>query len=133
MPLKGHGRTVVRAVEGLSGEVPMRMELVIRFDYGSTIPWVESWPTGTSAVAGPDALYLRTEVETRGEGLTTVADFTVREGEVIPFTLTWAPPTRRRPRRSMRSGRSATPSTGGRNGAAAASSRASTATRWSAP
>ena len=42
MPLKGHGRTVVRMVEGLSGEVQMRMELVVRFDYGSTIPWVQS-------------------------------------------------------------------------------------------
>jgi GH15 family glucan-1,4-alpha-glucosidase len=91
MPLKGHGRTVVRAVEGLRGEVRMRMELVIRFDYGSTIPWVNSTHEGTSAVAGPDSLYLRTEVETRGEKMKTVAEFSVREGEDIPFTLTWAP------------------------------------------
>jgi GH15 family glucan-1,4-alpha-glucosidase len=89
MPLTGHGRTVARAVRGLKGEVPMRMDLKIRFDYGSTIPWVESTSQGTSAVAGPDALYLRTEVDVRGEGLATVADFTVREGEVVPFTLTW--------------------------------------------
>ena len=67
------------------------MDLVIRFDYGSTIPWVQSGPAGTSAVAGPDSLYLWTEVETRGENLTTVADFVVREGEDIPFTLTWNP------------------------------------------
>ncbi len=91
MPLKGHGRTVVRAVEGLSGEVEMRMELVIRFDYGATIPWVQSDAEEMLAVAGPDALYLRTEVEVHGEQLRTVADFTVREGEDIPFTLTWNP------------------------------------------
>ena len=91
MPLKGHGRTVVRAVEGLSGEVEMRMELVIRFDYGATIPWVQSDEEEMLAVAGPDALYLRTEVEVHGEQLRTVADFTVREGEDIPFTLTWNP------------------------------------------
>ena len=91
MPLKGHGRTVVRAVEGLSGEVEMRMELVIRFDYGATIPWVQSDEEEMMAVAGPDALYLRTEVEVHGEQLRTVADFTVREGEDIPFTLTWNP------------------------------------------
>jgi GH15 family glucan-1,4-alpha-glucosidase len=89
MPVKGHGRTLVRAVEGLSGEVRMRMELVIRFDYGSTIPWVQHTEEEMVAVAGPDALYLRTEVDTRGENLRTVADFTVREGEDIPFTLTW--------------------------------------------
>ena len=91
MPLKGHGRTVVRGVEGLSGEVEMRMELVIRFDYGATIPWVQSDAEEMLAVAGPDALYLRTEVEVHGEQLRTVADFTVREGEDIPFTLTWNP------------------------------------------
>jgi GH15 family glucan-1,4-alpha-glucosidase len=91
MPLKGHGRTVVRLVEGLRGTVRMRMELVIRFDYGSTIPWVQSSVEETSAVAGPDALYLRTEAETHGEDLSTVSEFVVREGEVVPFTLTWAP------------------------------------------
>ena len=47
MPVKGHGRTVVRAVHGLRGEVKMEMDLVIRFDYGSTIPWVQSGPSGT--------------------------------------------------------------------------------------
>jgi GH15 family glucan-1,4-alpha-glucosidase len=91
MPLKGHGRTVVRMVEGLGGVVPMRMELVIRFDYGSTIPWVQSSAEETSAIAGPDALYLRTEAETHGEELKTVSEFSVREGEYVPFTLTWAP------------------------------------------
>jgi len=91
MPLKGHGRTVVRLVEGLTGTVKMRMELVIRFDYGSTIPWVQSSSEETSAVAGPDALYLRTEAETHGEDLRTVSEFAIREGEVVPFTLTWAP------------------------------------------
>ena len=90
MPLKGHGRTVVRMVEGLSGTVAMRMDLVIRFDYGSTIPWVQGSAEETSAVAGPDALYLRTEAETHGEDLRTVSEFTVREGEMVPFTLTWA-------------------------------------------
>ncbi len=91
MPVKGRGRTVVRAVEGLRGEVQMRMELVIRFDYGATIPWVQSDEEEVMAVAGPDALFLRTEVEVHGEQLRTVADFTVREGEDIPFTLTWGP------------------------------------------
>ncbi|MBM3667391.1 MAG: glycoside hydrolase family 15 protein [Actinobacteria bacterium] len=91
MAIKGHGRTLVRAVEGLRGEVKMRMELVIRFDYGSTIPWVEHGEEEMSAVAGPDAVYMRTEVDSRGENMRTVAEFTVREGEDIPFTLTWGP------------------------------------------
>jgi GH15 family glucan-1,4-alpha-glucosidase len=89
MSTQGPGPTVVRVVEGLRGRVPMRMELVIRFDYGLTIPWVQHIEDGVSAVAGPDALYLHTEVPLRGEDLTTVSEFTVAEGERVPMTLTW--------------------------------------------
>jgi GH15 family glucan-1,4-alpha-glucosidase len=89
MSTQGPGPTVVRVVEGLRGRVPMRMELVIRFDYGLTIPWVQHIEDGVSAVAGPDALYLHTEVPLRGEDLTTVSEFTVAEGERVPLTLTW--------------------------------------------
>ena len=81
---------VVRVVEGLRGTVPMRTRLVARFDYGATVPWVEEGIEGLTFLAGPNALYLRTPVETRGEDLTTVAEFSVREGERVPFTLTWS-------------------------------------------
>jgi GH15 family glucan-1,4-alpha-glucosidase len=68
----------------------MHMQLIIRFDYGSVVPWVRRLPDGTlTAVAGPDALCLHTRVDTHGEGLTTVADFTVAAGERVPFWLTW--------------------------------------------
>ena len=70
----------------------MRMELVIRFDYGSVVPWVQAMPGGSRvAVAGPDAISLRTPVEVRGENLRTVADFAVSAGERQPFVLTWYP------------------------------------------
>ena len=82
---------VVRIVEGVRGQVAMRMELVIRFDYGSVIPWVRTLNGVLSAVAGPESLYLHTPVETRGEGLTTVADFRVSEGQRVPFVLIWHP------------------------------------------
>ena len=75
-PCKGHP-VVVRIVEGLSGQVRMRMDLVIRLDYGSVIPWVRTREGVLSAVGGPDALYLHTPVGTRGEQLSTVADFQV--------------------------------------------------------
>jgi GH15 family glucan-1,4-alpha-glucosidase len=80
---------VVRLVEGLSGSVPMRMELVVRFDYGSSVPWVTSVDGQTTATAGPDSLRLSTPVETRGENYTTVGNFTVRDGERVPFLLDW--------------------------------------------
>jgi GH15 family glucan-1,4-alpha-glucosidase len=67
------------------------MELVIRFDYGSVVPWVRRMPHGISAVAGPDSLLLRTPVVVHGEQFRTVADFAVSEGERVPFDLTWCP------------------------------------------
>src|SRR5262249_51941230 len=67
--------TLVRLVEGLRGRVPMRMELVIRFDYGKTVPWVRRRPGNRlAAIAGPDALCLETPVAHEGRGLTTVAE-----------------------------------------------------------
>ena len=82
---------VVRIVCGLSGTVPMRMEAVFRFDYGHIVPWVTRRDHGLRAIAGPDALKLRTPVPLRGENMTTVSEFTIAEGHSIPFTLTWYP------------------------------------------
>ena len=89
MATQGPAPTVVRLARGLRGRVPMRMELALRFDYGRTIPWVQRIEDGISAVAGPDALYLHTMVPLHGEEMTTVAEFELREGETVPFTLTW--------------------------------------------
>jgi GH15 family glucan-1,4-alpha-glucosidase len=92
MPPRGHAPDVVRIVEGLEGSVPMRMELVLRFDYGRVVPWVRRLEDDTRiAIAGPDAVAFRTPVEVRGENLSTVADFTTEAGERIPFVLTWFP------------------------------------------
>jgi hypothetical protein len=68
------------------------MELVIRFGFGADIPWVKRTEDGALlAICGPDMTVLRTPVETRGEDMTTVADFEVNEGETIPFVLTYGP------------------------------------------
>jgi len=91
MPLRESHPQVVRVVQALEGRVPMHMELVIRFGYGSMIPWVRHVDGLLSAVAGPDALALWTPVETRGEDMTTMADFTLAADEHIPFVLTWYP------------------------------------------
>src|SRR5476651_1472523 len=89
MPPRGENPDFVRIVEGLSGKVEMKMELIIRFDYGRIIPWVRKKHGGLEVIAGPDALILRTPIETCGEDLTTVAEFTVAKGERVPFVLTW--------------------------------------------
>ncbi len=91
MPPREARPDLVRVVEGVRGRVPMRTELVIRFDYGSVVPWVRRLDGALSFVAGPDALELRTPVETRGVGLTTVAEFSVSAGQQVPFVLTWHP------------------------------------------
>ena len=89
MPPRGTNPDIVRIIEGLTGTVTIRMELTIRFDYGSIVPWVRRRHGGLEAIAGPDALILHTPIETRGEGLSTVAEFTVGKGDRIPFVLTW--------------------------------------------
>ena len=88
---------LLRFVIGKRGQVRMNMELVIRFDYGSVIPWVRRTQSGISAIAGPDMLSLRTQVPLRGENFKTVAEFTVNEGQKIPFDLTWYPSHRNEP------------------------------------
>ncbi|MGC1616576.1 MAG: glycoside hydrolase family 15 protein [Candidatus Acidiferrum sp.] len=82
---------LLRVVAGTRGQVQMNLELIIRFDYGSVVPWVRSAERGISAIAGPDKLALRADVPLHGENLKTVATFTVKEGERVPFELTWHP------------------------------------------
>ncbi len=91
MPLRTTSLDVFRLVVGVRGRVAMRMELVIRFDYGSIVPWVRRHERGIRAIAGPDTLYCRTDATLRGENLSTVADFTIVEGQRLPFALTWTP------------------------------------------
>jgi GH15 family glucan-1,4-alpha-glucosidase len=92
MPLRRQASDLVRLVQGRRGEVAMAMELILRFDYGSITPWVTSEPGRPwTAVAGPDLVALRTPVRTRGENLTTVAEFTVRAHETVPFVLSYGP------------------------------------------
>ncbi len=93
MPPRGDASDVVRLVRGVSGRVKLRMQLVIRFGFGADIPWVKKNPNGTGllAICGSDMTVLRTPVDTRGEDLTTVADFEVGEGETVPFVLTYGP------------------------------------------
>jgi GH15 family glucan-1,4-alpha-glucosidase len=91
MPPRGENPDIIRIVEGLRGKVSMQMELIIRFEYGQMVPWVRRLKEhdGLEAIAGPDGLILRTPVETCGKDLTTVAEFTVSQGDRIPFVLTW--------------------------------------------
>jgi len=86
------GAELVRLVRGLRGQCRMRMELVIRPEYGSVIPWVRRLPDGRlTAVAGPDRFTLSTPAEAYGEEMRTVAEFVINEGEEVPFSLTWSP------------------------------------------
>ncbi|HWL07443.1 MAG TPA: glycoside hydrolase family 15 protein [Planctomicrobium sp.] len=91
MPPRDGIPDVIRIVEGLSGRVPMQMELILRFDYGSIVPWVRHTPRGIRAVAGPETIECRSDVALRGEDLKTVSDFVVTEGHRTRFSLMWSP------------------------------------------
>jgi GH15 family glucan-1,4-alpha-glucosidase len=89
MPIRETTPNLVRIVEGRGGTVPVRAELILRFDYGSIVPWVQKDDHGIRAIAGANAVHLRSPVATHGENLTTVAEFTVAQGQRVPFVLTW--------------------------------------------
>jgi GH15 family glucan-1,4-alpha-glucosidase len=92
MPPRGYASDIVRLVRGVRGRVKLQMQLVIRFGFGVDIPWVRKTDDGALlAISGQDMTVLRTPVETRGEDLTTLADFEVGEGETVPFVLTYGP------------------------------------------
>ena len=82
---------LLRVVQGTRGEVRMKMEFVIRFDYGSVVPWVHRSDGGISAIAGPDMVRLRTPVRLHNKNMRTEAEFTVAEGQKLSFNLTWYP------------------------------------------
>jgi carbohydrate kinase (thermoresistant glucokinase family) len=90
MPIGGTGSSVVRLVKGLRGKVAMQLHLALRFDYGTTVPWVTQLPDGSgmSAIAGANQVVLRTPVALQGKDFATVAEFDVAEGACIPFVLT---------------------------------------------
>jgi GH15 family glucan-1,4-alpha-glucosidase len=92
MPLRGRNSDIVRLVRGDRGRVSMRTELVLRFDYGRTVPWVTRLPDGTfRAIAGPDMVVMHTPVSLHGEDLTTVGTFEVTAGTTVPLVLTHGP------------------------------------------
>ncbi|WP_128976703.1 glycoside hydrolase family 15 protein [Streptomyces roseicoloratus] len=99
MPQRDKAPDVVRIVEGVSGSVEMSAVLRLRFDYGSIVPWVRRTDGHRVAVAGPDAVWLRSEppVKTWGQQYATCSSFTVGEGEKVAFVLTWHPSHEPRP------------------------------------
>jgi GH15 family glucan-1,4-alpha-glucosidase len=99
MPASDERWDVVRIVEGLSGTVAMRMELIVRFDYGSIVPWVRRINDLLVLTAGPDTLELAASVKAEGRNMKTMAQFSLRAGQRESFVLNYRPshfPTRSR-------------------------------------
>ncbi|MBY8878529.1 glycoside hydrolase family 15 protein [Streptomyces sp. PLK6-54] len=89
MPPRDGAPQLVRIVEGVSGRVPMCSTLRMRFAYGQVVPWVHKVGDRTVAVAGPDSVWLDTDVDTYGQDLTTYSEFTVGPGDRVAFTISW--------------------------------------------
>ncbi|MFJ5139508.1 glycoside hydrolase family 15 protein [Streptomyces sp. NPDC088707] len=99
MPQRDEAPELMRIVEGVSGTVEMSGVLRLRFDYGSIVPWMRRADGHRVAVAGPDAVWLRSEppVKTWGQQFSTCSSFTVSAGEKVAFVLTWHPSHEPRP------------------------------------
>ncbi len=90
MPVMGNDTHIIRIVRGVRGALQMRMELVLRFNYGRSVPWVTRLEDGAlRGIAGPDMVVLRTAAPLRGEDLKTTSEFTIHQGESLPFVLTY--------------------------------------------
>ncbi|CCG03919.1 glycoside hydrolase family 15 protein [Blastococcus saxobsidens] len=98
MPPRGEAADVVRIVEGISGRVPMRMELALRFDYGHVVPWVREDDGDLVAIGGPDAVWVHTDAPLHQEEGDVRSEFEVGAGDQVSFVLTYAPSHRPRPR-----------------------------------
>ena len=91
MDRRGEHQDVVRLVRGVHGRVPMEMELAIRFEYGTVVPWVSRMEDGRlCAVAGPHRIVFAAPIELRGEDFKTRTEFEVEEGQTLAFVLTWS-------------------------------------------
>ena len=108
MPLRDGISNIVRTVRGRRGRVAMRAEIILRFEYGLVVPWVSRLDDGAlRAIAGPDMVVIRSDVELHGRDLTTVGEFTIGEGDEVSMVMTWAPsnhepPKRTDPKRALR-------------------------------
>ena len=82
--------SILRILRGVRGRLGMRLHATLRFDYGLSVPWVTRLDDGSGlrAIAGPDMVVVRSPVEVRGEGMSSVAEFEVAEGESLAFELT---------------------------------------------
>ncbi len=129
MPPDTPESAIVRIVEAVEGHVDMHTELVIRFDYGVTIPWVSRRDSRTmAAVAGPHLLTFRTRADVRGENMHSVADFTVKKGTSYAFVWLMDSPSGRCPSPSIVSSPWRRPNATGDTGRQSARRRASGAT-----
>ena len=97
MSVREEAPELLRVVVGTRGQIRMKSELAIRFDYGSVVPWVRRTDDGISAIAGPDMIRLRSEAPLRGEDMKTMSEFTVAKGQQVPFNLTWYPSHQQEP------------------------------------
>jgi GH15 family glucan-1,4-alpha-glucosidase len=97
MVIREEAPELLRVVQGTKGQIRMKLELVIRFDYGSVVPWVRRTKRGISAIAGPDMIRLRSDAPLCGEHMKTGAEFTVDQGQKVRFDLTWYPSNQHEP------------------------------------
>ena len=91
MPPDRDDTVLARIVEGLEGEVEISTELVLRFEYGSAVPWLRRQDHVWLAVVGPNAVRIESGIDLEGKDFTSVGSTTVSAGERLPFALTWFP------------------------------------------
>jgi hypothetical protein len=130
MPRRGSGPPrVMRIVEGVRGRVPMRMELSLRPDYATILPWVERAADGAIVTAGPDTFRVSTPLPLEIEEGTVSAEFVAVESARQRLTLVWHRSYEEVPAVEDADSALARTERGGASGASAATTRVRTASR----
>ena len=91
MPPRDGNSHLLRLLVGERGELELHGELILRFGYGATVPWVTRIDSHTMrAVAGPDMVVLHSSAPFRSENFRTVGDFSIKAGEKKSFGLSYS-------------------------------------------
>lgn len=90
-PTRENDVDLLRVVRCTKGSVEMTMDLRLRFDYGSVVPWVQRQPFGLRAIAGPNGIDFHSPVPLHNVDFRTEATFRLSEGEEAPFLMVWYP------------------------------------------
>jgi GH15 family glucan-1,4-alpha-glucosidase len=95
MPIQKTGSALIRMIQGVSGRVPMQMELCLRANYGAVLPWFEPADGGYEGHVGPCHFTVDATFPMRTESNIIRSEFFMETGETAHVILRYGEAKRR--------------------------------------